>query len=130
MASGMAWNTHLGTETAGVGIEVTVHFTKKQGAPVKFVPADDVGEAAAVRQIDLRNKYHISPTELAKKVGLSIPKAAFLRGHLKIDADPHLRYVFEHGAAKFPYFSDGAVERMKQATSELDVEALWKERRR
>lgn len=121
--------TCLGTETSGAGIEVTVHFTKKQGAPVKFVPADDVGEAAAVRQIDLRNKYHVSPTELAKKVGLSIPKAAFLRRYLKIDEDANLRYVFEHGAAKFPYFSDGAVEKMKQAKSDLDVEAMWKGRR-
>ncbi len=122
--------TALGTETSGAGIEVTVHFTKKLGAPVKFVPADDVGEAAAVRQIDLRNKYHISPTELARNVGLSIPKAAFLRTHLKIDEDTNLRYAFEHGAAKFPYFSEGAVEKMKQAKADLDVEALWKERKR
>jgi hypothetical protein len=122
--------TALGTTTAGSGVEVTVHFTKKQGAPVKFVPADDVGEAAAVRQIDLRNKYHVSPTDLATKVGLSIPKAAFLRRYLKVDEDPSFRYVFEHGAAKFPYFSDAAVTKMTQAKSELDVEALWKARER
>ncbi len=120
--------TALGTETVGEGIEVAVHFTKKLGAPIRFVPADDVGEAAAVRQIDLRNKYHISPTDLAKKIGLSIPKAAFLRKYLKIDDDAAFRYVFEHGAAKFPYFSDGAAVKMKQATLELDIDALWKKR--
>jgi uncharacterized protein YjiS (DUF1127 family) len=120
--------TSLGTVTGGAGIEVTVHFTKRQGAPVVFVPADNIGEAAAVRQVDLRNKYHITPTELAKKVGLSIPKAALLRRHLKIDDDVGLRYVFEHGKARFPSYADAAVEKMRQGMNEIDIDALWRTR--
>jgi hypothetical protein len=41
-----------------------VHFTKKQGAPMRFEPDESV-PAAAVRQIDLQRKYHQSAATTA-----------------------------------------------------------------
>lgn len=41
--------SNLGTTIAGEGPGLTVHFTKRQGAPVTFITADDPREAAAVR---------------------------------------------------------------------------------
>lgn len=118
--------TALGTKAEGEGIEIKVHFTKKQGAPVKFVPADDPGEAAAVRELDLRKKYHIPPSDLAALVGLTTPKAAVLRDHIQLNADSTCLHVFEFGKSKFPRYSDKAVKLMKEALAQHDVDALWK----
>ncbi|WP_041787332.1 hypothetical protein [Rhodomicrobium vannielii] len=116
--------TSLGTSIEGEGIEVKVHFTKRQGAPVRFVAADNPEEAAAVRELDLRKKYHLSRRDLAKSLGLSEPKAAALRRHLRLDQNTDYCHVFEFGKTKFPYFSDNALGVMRQALPQMDE--IWR----
>lgn len=115
----------VGTTTTGEGINLTVHFTKKQGAPVHYVGGDDPTAAAAVREVDLRKKFHLQATPLARKVGLSTPKAKVLRNHLKIDEDPTCSHLFEFGSSKFMCFSDNAVRKMQEALEQVDMTALW-----
>ncbi|CAJ5502296.1 hypothetical protein [Burkholderia pseudomallei] len=120
--------TAVGTSANGEGIELKVHFTKKQGAPVKYVDSDDPAEAAAVREFDLRKKYHLGRQELAKAVGLTHMKAAVLRKFLKIDEDPSSCHIFEFGKSKFPCYSDNALRAMKDALKEYDIDELWRAR--
>ena len=47
----------LTNKISGAGIQFKVHFTKKQGVPVRFVAGDDPEEAGAVRELDLRKKF-------------------------------------------------------------------------
>jgi hypothetical protein len=46
----------VGTTFSYDGPILKVHFTKGQGAPVQYIPADDPREAAAVREVDLQRK--------------------------------------------------------------------------
>ncbi len=69
----------VGTMTEGEGVSLVVHFTKKQGAPVRYVGGDDPADAAAVREVDLRKKFHMQPTKLAERIGLSTARAKVLR---------------------------------------------------
>lgn len=119
----------VGTTTDGEGVNLTVHFTKKQGTPVQYVGGDDPAAAAAVREIDLRKKFHLQATHLADKVGLSPPKAKVLRAHLGIDEDPSCTHVFEFGSQKIRCFSDNAVAKMKAALIEVDINELWANRK-
>jgi hypothetical protein len=116
----------VGTDVGGSGIAVTVRFTKKEGLPVTFVPVDDPG-AAAVREVDLQRTYYMSATDLAKKLGLTLPKAFALRQRLKIDSDPKCRHEFTFSKSTFPAFSDNAYNKMKAAIAELDMEKVWSE---
>ena len=115
----------LGTEVAGAGITVSVRFTKKEGTPVTFVPVDDPN-AAAVRQVDLQRTYHMPATELAKKLGITGPRAFALRHRLKIDDDPKCRHDFTFGKSTFTAYSDNAYTKMKAALDELDMDDVWK----
>jgi len=115
----------LGLEVGGSGLTVTVRFTKNQGAPVTFVPADDPADAAAVREIDLQRKYHISAGQLARKLGLTNPKAFALRRYLGIDADPSCRHEFRFYNSVYPAYSDNAYTKMKAAIAEGDMDAIW-----
>lgn len=116
----------LDAAATGDGPSVTVHFTKKGGAPVTFVAADDPADAAAVRELDLQRKYHLSATELSDKVGLTPNRATALRRELGIDTEPDCRHEFVFGAAKHVAFSDNAYRKMKAALDDgIDMDDVW-----
>lgn len=120
----------LGTEISGTGVGVTVHFTKHDGAPVHFVSADDPGDTAAVRELDLQRRFQHRPARLADLLGLNTTQCKALREHLGIDDDPACSHVFEFGASKHPAYSDTAVQRMREAIAAgVDVDDLVRQRR-
>ncbi len=111
----------------GEGTSITVHFSKKEGAPVRYVGGDDPEGAASVRQVDLQKKFHMSAQQLAGALKLTVPRSFALRSHLKIDDDANCRHTFEFGKSIFDRFSDNAREKMKKAIEGgLDMEAVWK----
>ena len=72
------------SSTSGHGYDVKVRFSKKEGPPVKFISGDDPTQAAAVREIDLQKKYHMSAKLLAEKLKLTPPKAKAVRDYFDI----------------------------------------------
>lgn len=75
-----------------------------------------------------RKKYRLTPSELSNAVGLTTPKATALRRFLNIDSDESCRHVFEFGKSKFPCYSDKAVNLMKQALIDNDIDEVWRSR--
>ena len=115
----------------GDGPTVTVHFSKKEGAPVRYVAGDDPNGAAAVRQVDLQKKFYLGAIDLAKAIKLSPPKAQALRSYLKIEEESSCCHIFEFGKSKHVRFSDNAKNKMKTAIEDgLDIEELWKQQKR
>jgi hypothetical protein len=114
----------LTTQVDGAGLTVTVHFTKKQGASVRYV-ADTATPAAAVREVDLQRKYHRSATDLAEKIGITPPRSLALRRHLGIDDDDTCRHEFVFHSQRIVRYSDNALTRMRDAVAGLDMDAVW-----
>jgi len=115
----------LGTTIAGEGSTLTVHFTKRQGAPVTYIAADDPREAAAVREVDLQRKYYIPPNKLAERVGLTSPRGVALRRELGIDNDGDCVHEFVFGSQRHKRYSDNALRRMKEGVATLDLDDVW-----
>jgi hypothetical protein len=119
----------LSAEISGEGLTVKVKIVKQADAlPVRLVRDGD-GEgvdAAAVREVDLQKKFHWSPFDLADKLKISRPRATALREHLGIDKDPDCLHVFEFGSQKHRRYSDNALTRMREATANRDMDAIWK----
>ena len=105
----------LSTQVAGEGATVMVRFAKNEGAPVHFVPADDPTDSAAVREVDLQKKFHLSATRLAELLKRKPHESFKLRKQLGIDADPQCKHVFTFGKSKHDRFSDIALKRMREA---------------
>ena len=114
----------IATSIDGDGMTVTVHFTKAQGAPVRY-EADESVPAAAVRELDLQRKFHRSAADLAAAVGLTGPRAHALRRHLGIDSDPACRHDFVFGKSQHHRYSDNAYKKMQAAVESLDMTAIW-----
>jgi hypothetical protein len=114
----------LETSTSGAGTNLVVRITKKEGAPVRYV-SDESAPAAAIREVDLQNKFHISPVELADKLSLTLPRSAPLRRHVGIDSNPKVAHVFKFQSQTHPRYSDHAVTLMREAMAEVDMGAIW-----
>jgi hypothetical protein len=115
----------LATTVEGLGATITVRFSKKEGAPVRFVAADDPTAAGAVRELDLQRKYRYSRKELAERLGLTTRNCLKLRRHLEIDTDPSCIHEFIFGATKHLMFSDEALSTMKRAIEDgIDFQKL------
>lgn len=119
----------LAATVDGTGVTVTVHFTKKEGVPVRFVPADDPTQAAAVRELDLQKKYRYSARELADHVELTLPKSYALRQYLKLDADTTCRHEFVFDSQRIPRYSDAAIQKMRTAKATVDMDEIWQQHR-
>lgn len=97
---------------------------------MRFIPADDPREAAAVREIDLQRRYPHSRKTLADLIGLSQPRAAALRSDLAIDPDEACHHVFAFGQSTHHRYSAEALKRMREAIAEgIDLERIWEEHR-
>lgn len=107
------------------GITVTVHFSKKQGAPVRFV-ADETVPAAAIRVVDLQRKYHRSAQDLADALGLTRARSTALRRHLMLDQDETCSHLFELGAVRSLRYSDNAFTRMRDTIATIDMDEIWR----
>jgi hypothetical protein len=118
--------TTIETRSEGEGLTVRVHFTKQQGAPVRFVGGDEPEAAAAVREIDLQRKFHLGANDLARALKLTAPKSKALRDHLGIDGDPACCHTFQFGKSKFLFFSENARRRMCEAMANLDMDEIWR----
>lgn len=121
----------LANDIAGEGPTMRVRITKKEDAPgVRYVSGDDPQAAAAIREIDLQRKYHMSPSKLAGKLKLTTAKAKAVRDFLRIDDDDANVMVFEFGSQKHPRYSDNALRALKDAITPELVEQAWQQRRR
>lgn len=114
----------VATAIDGDGLTVKVHFTKKQGPAVRYI-ADESVPAAAIREVDLLDKYHRSATDLAAELGISSHRSVALRRHLGIDGDDSCSHVFELGSVRPRRFSDNALTKMRAAVDTLDMDKVW-----
>lgn len=124
--------SEVGTEISGEGIHVSVRFvrnTTERALGVRYISADDPGDAAAIREVDLQRKYQWTPLALASKLGLTTAKAKALRWKLGIDDNATCTHEFVFGSQHHRMFSDNAYTRMRDALSEIDVDLLWQEYR-
>lgn len=114
----------VATAIDGAGVDLTVHFTKKQGAPVRYV-ADESELAAGIREVDLLKKYHRSATKLADAVGITAPRSTALRRHLGLDEDGPFSHLFELDSVRQRRYSDNALTAMRAACAAVDMDAVW-----
>lgn len=121
----------VGTSASGEGTTFTVHFSKKEGAPVRYVGGDDLEPAATVREVDLRKKFHMRASELNLALGINSAQSKALRHHLGIDQDTSCFHLFEFGKTKIYCFSDNARNKMKDAIAkgaDLITSRRWRTR--
>jgi hypothetical protein len=117
----------LQIKTEGEGINLSIRIVKKEGEAVQIVPESNSGATLmAVRKIDLFGYYSLGLNDLAKKVGLSAPRALAVIRELKLqDSDEYFR-AFEVASQRFKRYSAKAVDKIRTELPLLSMDDVWR----
>jgi len=119
----------LSLEATGAGQTYSVRLTKaKDAPPVKFAESEDETEnAAIIREVNTEARYPFTATELARLVGVTVPKVGAYIWKLGLKDDDTCRHIFTHGKSSFPMYSHEALKRLRDAVSTTKQLDVWRE---
>lgn len=135
LKKGIDWQTlfpgvsSISISSQGSGTEFSLRIDKKEGAPIRLVPEGTPGATVvAVKRVNELSYYNLFPTDLAKKLKISIHKLAVIVDYLKIKEDPACYRVFKvaKSTTTQKYFPK-ALKILKEELPKLDVDAIWEE---
>lgn len=116
--------------TDGVGTNISLRITKKEGIPVNIVPEDTPGATTvALKTVDTSGYYNLSHTKLAKKVGLTSPRLTALLKHLNLKDDSNCYKEFAFGKVTHPRYSKAAIKKIKEELEIVDMDEIWSKHR-
>lgn len=118
----------LALTSDGGGVPISLRISKTNGIPVRLVnEGDQPATAVAIKKIDNLSFYHLSSTDVAKEVGLSVPKLLAVVRYLRLQDDEECFKVFQIGKASFKRYSPTAVTRIREALPALDMVKVWEQ---
>lgn len=116
---------HLTTD--GTGINVAIHLTKKEGIPMRIVQDGEDAEATiAIRKVDDTSFYCYSAKELARRVKLTMPRVIALIRYLEIPKHRDCFKEIKIGKSRFKMYSLNALNRIKAALPNVDMDEVWR----
>lgn len=95
----------------------------------KLRPGEDPESALVYRELRTEDTWPFSRDDIAEKLGLTGPKTTALIRYLKIQEDPELFTVAQFGASRHPCYSPKALERLRAALREVDMNEVWAQHR-
>lgn len=118
---------HVQLSADGTGVAMAIHITKKNGIPVHIVQDGEVPQATiAVRKVNDTDFYCLSSTAMAKKIGVTGPRAVALIRYLQLQDDPNCFREIKIGKSRFKMYSNNALVKLREALPDIDLEAVWK----
>lgn len=138
IASGDDWTeifpgvASLRLDTTGGGIPFSLRIVKAEEAfPIRVVKEVDHPGAAvvAIRRVNELDFYNLGLNQLALHVGLTPPRTLAVVRHLALQEDEDSFKVLRIGTAAHKRYSQHAIERIRDALPELDLDAVWEAHR-
>jgi hypothetical protein len=111
---------------SGVGPTLSLRLSKKEGIPIQLVPEGTPGASVvAVKRVDELGFYNLGAKQLAKKLGLSMPKALAAVDHLGIRKNLECYKEFKIGTMLIKRYSSKALEIISEALKKESAEQIW-----
>lgn len=133
LVSGIKWQdiflgvSSITVSTTGSGHDVAIRWTKKEGIPIHTVPEGTPGSSVvAIKRVSELGFYNLSITELAEKVGLTMPKALALVHYLNLKENEDYFKIIKIGKSEFPRYSQKAIEKITEVLPTISMDEIWK----
>lgn len=123
----------LDLTTSGSGLTFSLRLSKKEGLPVRIVPADSPeaeGAPVVVKRVDELGWYCFGYRDLIERHNLTFNKGHAVLDQLGITSDEKYMKVFTIGKSTHKRYSQAADQLLKERLPTLDVDAIWAQRRR
>ncbi|WP_298622950.1 DUF3644 domain-containing protein [uncultured Zoogloea sp.] len=116
----------LRLSTDGSGIPITMRISKDAPIAVRIAkPGEEVAGTVIKQQIDPWDVYTMSRDDLASKLSLTGPRTHALIYELNLQADPECYKELRKKSQVFKGYSKKALDKLRQAKEELDIEDVW-----
>ena len=136
LSEGEVWRTvfpgvaSINISAEADGPSVSLRLTKREGIPVQLLKeGEGSGAAVAVRRVNELDFYNLGATQLAEKVGLTVPKCRAVVDHLGLRDDADYFKEIRIGNTRHPRYSQHAIARVREALKRGPIEAIWAEYR-
>ncbi|MGH9194446.1 MAG: DUF3644 domain-containing protein, partial [Acidimicrobiia bacterium] len=115
--------------TDGAGPSLSLRLSKKEGIPIQLVAEGTPGASVvAVKRVDELGFYNLGANQLAKKVGLTMPKAVAVVDYLGLRDDPDCYKEIKIGKSLFKRYSQKTVDAIKATLSKENADEIWAKR--
>jgi hypothetical protein len=117
----------LDTSSEGDGPFVQIRIDKKEGIPVRLVPENSPETTVlAVKRLNELDYYSLTPTDLQKKVEMTMPKMIALIRHLRLTEDSTYYKEFRMGKrTTMKRYSAASIGAIKTSLSEVNMSEIW-----
>lgn len=121
----------LSLDTSGIGINVSIKITKKEGEPVHLVPEGTRGATVvAVKRVSELSFYSLGLKQISDKLEITAPKTLAMINHFSLqDSDEYFK-VIRVGKTLFKRYSQKALDFLKKELPKADVNKIWEEYKR
>jgi len=110
----------------GTGPSVSLRFTKKEGIPIHTVPEGTPGAAiVALKRVNELDFYNLSTTQLAGKIGLTVPKTGALIWYMKLCENSEYFMEIKMGKTIFKRYSQKAIKAIEEKLPNTDMQVVW-----
>lgn len=136
LKGGEAWTSlfpgvaGLRIDLEGGGPTVSLRITKTEGFPTRLVKeGEEPGAVVAVRRVEELGYYSLGATDVAKHVGLTVPKTGAVIRHLRLQEDPDYFKEIWIGRSLHKRYSQKAIRRISEVLPTLDMDKVWQDNR-
>jgi hypothetical protein len=110
----------------GGGPTLSLRLTKKEGIPIQLVPEGTVGASVvAVKRVDELSYYNLGATQIAEKLGLTVPKVVAIVDFIGLRGKPECYKEIKIGKVIFKRYSQKALDEITQALKLDSVDKIW-----
>lgn len=112
----------------GSGHDLSLRISKKEGAPVHFVPEGTPGASVvATKHFNELDFYSLGAKGLASKLSLTVPKLVAVVWYISLKGDPDCYKEIKIGSSRFTRYSPKAIERVRTVLNKKSIDEVWRE---
>lgn len=114
----------------GAGPSLSLRLSKKEGIPIQLVAEGTPGASVvAVKRVNELDYYSLGATQLAEKLGTSMPKALYAVKHYGVRDLSDCYKEFKLGSQLHKRYSPKALEVIREGLKAESLDDLWERRR-
>ena len=114
----------------GIGPGLTIRITRNQGEAVQLVKEGDPNAAVvAVKRVNELEFYNLGAREMAKKLGVTVPKMLWVMSREKLQFDPDHHKTIKIGASTHKRYSGKCLQRLRELLADKAINDAYENRK-
>jgi hypothetical protein len=120
----------LTIQQEGTGPGLTIRITRNQGEAVQLVKEGDPNAAVvAVKRVNELEFYNLGAREMAKKLGVTVPKMLWVMSREKLQADPDHHKTIKIGASTHKRYNGKCLQRLRELFADKAINVGYENRK-